>query len=205
MTPIRIAVIGAGHLGRIHTRLLAGDDQFELVGIVDPSATARQAMAREHGVAVFSDFRQLQGQAEAAVVATPTILHHEVASYLLQNGVHVLVEKPITTTVSQANALIQLAGKHSRVLQVGQVERFNPAYRVARKHIRQARYIDSARLAPYTFRSTDVGVVLDLMIHDIDLSLATVQSEVVDIQAMGAAVIGPHEDMAQARLTFANA
>ena len=204
MTPIRIAVIGAGHLGRIHTRLLAGDDQFELVGIVDPSATARQAMAQEHGVAVFSDFRQLQGQAEAAVVATPTILHHEVASYLLQNGVHVLVEKPITTTVSQANALIQLAGRHGRVLQVGQVERFNPAYRAGRKHIWQARYIDSARLAPYTFRSTDVGVVLDLMIHDIDLALATVQSEVVDVQAMGAAVIGPHEDIAQARLAFAN-
>ena len=204
MTPIRIAVIGAGHLGRIHTRLLAADDQFELVGVVDPSTTARQAMAREHGVAVFSDFRQLQGQAEAAVVATPTILHHEVASHLLESGVHVLVEKPITTTVSQANSLIQLAGKNGRVLQVGQVERFNPAYRASRPHIQQARYVESARLAPYTFRSTDVGVVLDLMIHDIDLALATVQSEVAEVQAMGAAVIGPHEDIAQARLSFTN-
>ena len=204
MTPIRIAVIGAGHLGRIHTRLLAEDDQFDLVGVVDPSATARQAMAREHGVAVFNDFRQLQGQAEAAVVATPTILHHEVASHLLERGVHVLVEKPITTTVSQANSLIQLADKNGRVLQVGHVERFNPAYRASRPHIQQARYVESSRLAPYTFRSTDVGVVLDLMIHDIDLTLATVQSEVTEVQAMGASVIGPHEGIAQARLAFTN-
>ncbi len=204
MTPIRIAVIGVGHLGKIHTRLLAGDEQFELVGVVDPSTDARQEMAREHGVAVFSDFRQLDGKAEAAIVATPTILHHEVASHLLKHGVHLLVEKPITTTVTQANALIQLASDHGRILQVGHVERFNPAYRVARQLIQQPRYIESARLAPYTFRSTDVGVVLDLMIHDIDLALATVDSQVVDVLAMGAAVIGPHEDIAQARLTFAN-
>ena len=203
-TPIRIAVIGVGHLGKIHTRLLAADEKFELVGVVDPSAAARQEVAREHGVAVFSDYRQLEGQAEAAVVATPTILHHEVAAYLLSNQVHVLVEKPITTTVSQANALIELANKHRRVLQVGHVERFNPAFQAASGQIQQARYIECARLAPYTFRSTDVGVVLDLMIHDIDLVLATVRSEVVEVMAMGAAVIGPHEDIAHARLHFAN-
>ena len=114
MTPIRIAVIGVGYLGQIHTRLLAGDDQFELVGVVDPSAGARQEMAREHGVAVFSDFRQLQGQAEAAVVATPTILHHEVTSHLLQNGVHVLVEKPLGLTGDDAKQITDAAADAAR-------------------------------------------------------------------------------------------
>jgi predicted dehydrogenase len=204
MTPLPIAIIGTGHLGRIHTRLLLENPAFEVVAAVDPSAEARAGVARDFGVAVLSDYRELAGRIQAAVVATPTALHHEVASFLLAAGVHLLVEKPITMTTAQATALVELAEQHQRVLQVGHVERFNPAFRAALPYIEQPRYIEATRLAPYKFRSVDVGVVLDLMIHDLDLVLSTVASPVTSVSAMGATVIGPHEDLARARLEFAN-
>jgi predicted dehydrogenase len=137
-------------------------------------------------------------------VATPTAQHHQVAVDLLRGGVHLLVEKPIALTVAEADEMVALAQQQRLVLRVGHVERFNPALASVRPHLSQPHYIEAVRSSTYTFRSTDIGVVLDLMIHDIDLVLSLVQSRVTDVRATGVTIFGPHEDMAQARLEFAN-
>jgi predicted dehydrogenase len=204
MTKLRIAVIGVGHLGKIHARLLRGVEGAQLVGIVDPVEAARNAVAADLQVPAFADHRPLLGQIDAAIIATPTRFHHAVAAELLASGVHVLVEKPITPGVADAKELVSLAEQHSLVLQVGHVERFNPAFVAAQQHITDPKYIDVSRNAPYTCRSVDVGVVLDLMIHDLDLVLAITKSEIVAVEALGSSVFGPNEDWAQARLTFQN-
>lgn len=204
MSKLRIAVIGVGHLGKIHAKLLRGVEGAELVGIVEPVEAARTAVAADLQVAAFADHRDLLGKIDAAIIATPTRFHHDVAAELLKSGVHVLVEKPITPGVADAKNLISLAQQHSLVLQVGHVERFNPAFVAAQPHIADPKYIEVFRTAPYTCRSVDVGVVLDLMIHDLDLVLALTKSEVVAVDALGSAVFGPNEDWAQARLTFQN-
>jgi len=201
---IRMAVIGAGHLGRIHARLAGKHEHVELVGIVDPSDEARRSVAEFSAAPFFTDYREVLGKIDAAVVATPTCLHHRVALDLLRSGAHVLIEKPITETLAQADQLVRAAATAQRVIQVGHVERFNPAFRVAAKRVHSPKYIEAVRAGSFTFRSTDIGVVLDLMIHDIDLVLRLVESEVVHIDALGAAVLGRHEDMAAARLQFAN-
>ncbi len=204
MKPLRCAVIGTGHLGRIHARLLQQIEDVELVAIVDPDSTARQAVAETCGVPALADVAEIQDCLDAAVVATPTRHHHAVTMDLLSRGVHCLVEKPITESVSEAEELIQTADRQGAVLAVGHVERFNPAVAAAAPHIDDPKYITGSRAGTYTFRSTDVSVVLDLMIHDIDIVLSLVGSPVVDVQALGVSVFGPHEDMVQARLTFAN-
>ena len=204
MSKLRIAVIGVGHLGKIHSRLLRGVEGTELVGVVDPVEAARTAVAADLKVTAFADHRPLLGQIDAAIIATPTRFHHAVAAEMLSSGVHVLVEKPITPSVADAKDLVALADEHSLVLQVGHVERFNPAFVAAQPHITDPKYIEVFRTAPYTCRSVDVGVVLDLMIHDLDLVLSLVRSEVVSVDALGAAVFGPNEDWAQARLMFKN-
>lgn len=203
MSKLRIAVIGVGHLGRIHARLLSQVDGVELAGVVDPVATARQAVAAELNTAAHADHYPLLGQIDAAIVATPTRQHHDVAHDLLQHGVHVFVEKPVTLNVGDADDLVAVAEAKSLVLQIGHVERFNPAFVAAAPHIDQPKYIEATRASSYACRSTDIGVVLDLMIHDIDLVLSLVNDELVSVAALGAAVIGPNEDWAQARLTFA--
>lgn len=204
MRPIRIAVVGTGHLGKIHAKLAQGLECFELVAVVDPVESARTAVAEQHGVEHYADVSAILGKVDAAVVATPTKYHREVAAQLLAADVHVLVEKPITLSVEDADCLIALAKRTGSVLQVGHVERFNPAFRAAQRHLDGPRYIEATRQSGYTFRSIDVGVTLDLMIHDIDLVLSLVGSPVVDVQAVGFTLFGPHEDMVQARLTFAN-
>jgi len=218
MSELRIAVIGVGHLGRIHARLLtsreqtcsrsaASDTQLpssHLVAIADPSDSARAAISAELKIPAHADYRDLLGQIDAAVVAVPTQHHHRVALDLLKHNIHVFVEKPITLNIADADELIAEAAKRRLVLQVGHVERFNPAFTAAAPHLRDPQYIDAVRSGPYTCRSTDVGVVLDLMIHDIDLVLSLVDDEVTSLQATGGTVIGPNEDWAQARLTFAN-
>jgi predicted dehydrogenase len=201
---LRVAVIGAGHLGTIHTRLIKTIDEVELVGVADPSPAARQRIAQDFGADVFEDHRPLIGKIDAAILAAPTDHHYWIGMELAEAGIHLLVEKPLTLTVAEADALIRAARAKHLVLQVGHVERFNPAFTTAAAQLHRPRYIEAVRASGYTGRSVDVGVVLDLMIHDIDLVLSLVPSEVVGIEALGTAVLGPHEDMAHARLRFAN-
>ncbi|PQO42245.1 Gfo/Idh/MocA family protein [Blastopirellula marina] len=204
MRQVRLAVIGTGHLGKIHARLAKGISAFKLVGVVDPNQEARDAFCKENKIKGYSDIGEIASKIDAAVIATPTLFHKEVAAPLLEQGKHVLIEKPITLTTEDADELIKLAGHHRSVLQVGHVERFNPAFREASKKISTPRFIQAARTSGYTFRSIDVGVTLDLMIHDIDLVLSLVRSPVVDVKATGLTVFGPHEDVVETRLTFAN-
>jgi predicted dehydrogenase len=202
MSAVRLAVIGVGHLGRIHARLLKQVAGAELVGVVDPADEAR-AVAAELNVPAYPNHAPLAGQIEGAIIAAPSRLHHGVAHDLLRQGVHVFVEKPVTLNVGDADDLIAAADEKQVVLQVGHVERFNPAFVALAPHLEEPKYIDAVRSSSYSCRSIDVGVVLDLMIHDIDLVLALVQDEIASVDALGAAVIGPNEDWAQARLTFA--
>ena len=204
MNRVRLAVIGVGHLGRVHARLAKALTTAELVAVVDPLPQARQQVATELGVRAVEDFRDLLTQIDAAIIATPTRQHHEVAAQLLSRGIHTFVEKPIATSVADADELVTLADERHLVLQVGHVERFNPAFVAAEPHVENPKLIEAVRSGPFTGRSTDIGVVLDLMIHDIDLILALVSSEVVSVESLGAAVFGPNEDWAQARLAFAD-
>lgn len=204
MRQVRLAVIGTGHLGKIHARLAKGISAFKVVGVVDPAKQARDAFCKEYKLKGYDDVSEISSKIDAAVIATPTLYHKEVAAPLLEQGKHVLIEKPITLTTEEADELIDLAEHHRSVLQVGHVERFNPAFREATKKIVSPRFIQAARTSGYTFRSIDVGVTLDLMIHDIDLVLSLVRSPVVDVKATGLTVFGPHEDIVETRLTFAN-
>jgi len=201
---LRLAVVGVGHLGRIHARLAAGLPEIELVAVVDPRAEAREALAQETGARPVAAYRDVIGEVNAAVIATPTFTHHQVATDLIRGGVHVLVEKPITPTVQEAEELVQLARRRQIVLQVGHVERFNPALVSVQDRLQEPKFIEARRQSGYTFRSTDVGVVMDLMIHDIDVTLSLVKSPVVSVDAVGVSVLGDHEDMVSARLHFAS-
>lgn len=203
MSKVRIAVIGAGHLGKIHARLVTQLPEVELAGVCDPVPTARAEVAALLHVPCFADHAPLLGQIDGAIVAAPSKLHHAIAHDLLAHGVHVLVEKPITLNVGDADDLIRAAAERQLTLQVGHVERFNPALTAVAPQIADPKYITATRCGPYSCRSTDVGVVLDLMIHDIDIVLSLVKDELAGVEALGAAVIGPNEDWAQARLTFA--
>jgi len=201
---LRLAVVGAGHLGRIHARLAAALENVQLVAVVDPDDTAREQVATETGSKPLADYRDLFGAVDAAVIATPTNYHSQVATDLLHGGLHLLVEKPMTSTLAEADKLVALAKHQQLVLQVGHVERFNPALVSVREKIDDPKFIEARRTSGYTFRSTDVGVVMDLMIHDIDIVLCLVQSSLIRVEAIGFSVLGDHEDMVSARLHFAS-
>jgi predicted dehydrogenase len=201
---LRLAVVGVGHLGRIHAKLAAAIPEIELVAVVDARREACDTVARDLGCRSLGDFRELIGEIDGAVVATPTMTHFAVASELIRGGVHVLVEKPITPNEQEADELVQLARRRCVVLQVGHVERFNPALVSVERRLAEPRFIEARRQSGYTFRSTDVGVILDLMIHDIDVTLSLVRSPVTHVDALGISVLGDHEDMVSARLHFAN-
>jgi predicted dehydrogenase len=204
LAPLRLAVIGAGHLGKIHARLAKQLSEATLTAVIDPVEASRTAVATELQVATFNDYHPIFAQFDAAIVATPTQFHHAVVMELLEQGKHVLVEKPIASTSTEAAEMVALAAEHRLTLQVGHVERFNPAWMRVRSQLSAPTFISARRHAPYTCRSTDVGVVLDLMIHDLDVVLNLLGEEVIDVQAVGAPVVGPHEDWAEARLTFAS-
>jgi predicted dehydrogenase len=204
VTPLRIAVIGAGHLGRIHARIAAALDEIKLVAIVDPVESARTSVAQEARTRAVADYRELIGEIEAAIIATPTRFHHVIGMDLLAGGIPVFMEKPLAANSAEANELVSLARRQGLVLQVGHVERFNSALAAVAAEVRDPKYIDATRTSGYTFRSTDIGVVLDVMIHDLDIVLSLARSTVVDVQAMGISVLGGHEDLAAARLTFAS-
>jgi predicted dehydrogenase len=201
---LRIAVVGAGHLGRIHARLLAEMSEVELVGVVDPVAAAREQVAADCHTSAYADHRALLGRVDGAVIATPTRHHHAVALDFLRQGTPLLIEKPLAADLAQADELVSGAARHGALVQVGHIERFNPAFTAAAAHLAQPRYIEAVRASTYTGRSTDIGVVYDLMIHDIDLVVSLVGSKLDSVQAIGVAILGRHEDVAQARLEFAN-
>ena len=204
MSRIKVGVIGCGHLGAIHARLLAARSDVELVGVVDPSPEARTRVAEAHGCRGFEQPRDLIGGVQAAVVAAPTGLHAAVSLPLLECGVDLLVEKPLAATVEEARAIVIAARRHGRVVAVGHVERFNPAWRMAVERAGRVVAIQAARQAPFTFRSMDVGAVLDLMIHDIDLVLSLEPGRLEEVEAHGLVATGGHEDMVRARLTFSS-
>ncbi|MEX0867197.1 MAG: Gfo/Idh/MocA family oxidoreductase [Pirellulales bacterium] len=204
MSKLKLAVIGTGHLGRFHAKLAAAGEAFELVGIVEPDEAARSRVSAEVGAPGFAGMAEVRDSIDAAIVAAPTWLHHAICMELVAAGKHVLVEKPITSTIDDANELVAAADAAGVTLQVGHIERFNPALTSVRNRLEAPKYIDAVRHTPYTFRSTDVGVVYDLMIHDLDIVLSIVQSQVVDVEALGFALMGEHEDAAIARLRFAN-
>ncbi|MDZ4819133.1 MAG: Gfo/Idh/MocA family oxidoreductase [Planctomycetota bacterium] len=202
--PLRIGVIGTGHLGRFHAKLVSEVPQATLVGVADPVEEACQRVAKECNTRAFADFREMLPLIDAAIVATPTRFHHAVGMQLLNSGIHLLMEKPLALCRQECDELVELAAKNALTLQVGHIERFNPALAQAMPYIREPKYIEAARYSGYTFRSMDIGVVMDLMIHDLDVAMALVGSPVESVAAVGLPVIGTLEDVAQARLTFAN-
>jgi predicted dehydrogenase len=204
MSKIRAAVIGVGYLGRFHAQKYAQAKECELVAVVDGRAEVRDAVAAEVHSRPVADYRELLGKVDAVSVVTPTPAHFEIADAFLAAGAHVLVEKPITETPDQARALIARAAAAKRILQVGHLERFNAAVLAAEPHLNAPRFMECVRLAPYKERGTDVNVVLDLMIHDIDLVQSLAGSDIVSIDAIGTPVFSGEIDIANARIRFAN-
>ena len=202
MKKIRAAVVGVGYLGRFHAQKYAALEDCELVGVVDADPETARRVASELGTEALLDFRELLDKVDAVSVATPTPTHAEIAGALLEHGAHVLVEKPIAETVLQAQQLIDSARRHRRVLQVGHLERFNPTILAAEPLLTAPRFIECHRLAPFRERGTDVNVVLDLMIHDIDLVQMIVRSPVASLEAVGTPVFSSEIDIANARLRF---
>ena len=203
MQPVRTAVIGAGYLGRFHAQKFALLPQSQLVAVVDVLEEARERVAKQCGCRSVADYRDVLDEVEAVSIATPTPLHHPIAKHCLERGVHALVEKPIAQTPGQARELIEVAARHGCVLQVGHLERFNAAILALGDTLGRPRFIESHRLAPFKERGTDVNVVLDLMIHDIDLIQSLVGAPIESIDAVGAAVFSPEIDIANARIRYA--
>ncbi|AMV39758.1 Gfo/Idh/MocA family protein [Planctomyces sp. SH-PL62] len=204
MKPLRVAVVGVGHLGRHHARILGSLPGVELVAVADSRPEQAQAVAESLGTRAVLDYRELIGRVDAVSVAVPTVLHREVAGAFLENGVPAMVEKPLAGTIAEAEELVAIARSTGAALQVGHIERFNPAFSTLQGSPIRPRFLSAERLAMYTFRSTDVGVVFDLMIHDIDLVLSLVDSPVRSVSAVGVGLFGDHEDVADARIEFAN-
>ena len=204
---VKVAVLGVGGLGQHHARIYtemeqAGDVEF--VGLYDPNLERAREIAEKNGVRALESMEAALEQADGVSIVTPTVTHHELASKFLKAGCHVLVEKPITDEADQAAELVQLAQENDRVLQVGHVERFNPVFDYLQSVAKEPRFIETHRLSPYPARSMDIGVVLDLMIHDLDIVLAFVDSPVKEVDGVGVPVLSASEDIANARLKFEN-
>ena len=199
-----IAVIGAGHLGKLHAQKYAQLTNCKLIAIVDTNAKTAQSVASLFGATALTDYSELLGNVDAVSIATPTLSHHAIAVDFLNHGSHVLIEKPITRTVAEADQLIKLADSKNLLLQVGHLERFNAALQALDTHLRHPTFIESHRLAPFKPRSLDVNVVLDLMIHDIDIIMEIVDSEIKDLRVSGTHTLTSSTDIANARLEFEN-
>jgi predicted dehydrogenase len=200
---LRIGIAGAGHFGRFHALKVAASARASLVGIHDPDIERAQTVGWEVG-APAKDWAELLADSEAVIIAAPAEAHHPLAVAALRAGRHVLVEKPIAATLEQADELASLAREHGLVLQVGHLERFSAAFQALHGRTGTPLYMEAVRIAPFKPRGTDVSVILDLMIHDLDLVLALIDSPIVSVDAVGAAVASPHEDIANARLRFQN-
>ncbi len=204
MKEIRVGVVGVGYLGRFHAEKYAALADAELVGIVDTDFARAAQVADRLNTRTYSDPAQLFGKVDAVSVVVPTAMHHRVAKQFMNQGIHVLLEKPITETLEQADELIGLATRHGLVLQVGHIERFNPAVTTVKSLIKSPRYITAERAAPFTVRCTDVNVILDLMIHDIDIVTDLAGSEPREVSVAGTSVITNEIDIATARIIFQN-
>jgi predicted dehydrogenase len=204
MKKIRVAVVGVGYLGRFHAEKYAALSDSELVGVVDADPARAAQIAGKLNTRAFSDPAHLIGEVDAVSIVTPTILHHRIAKQFLEQGIHVLLEKPITETIDQADELIDLASRKNAVLQVGHIERFNPAFTAVKSLLARPRYITADRAAPFTVRCTDVNVVLDLMIHDLDIVTDLAGAPPKEVSAAGASIITQEIDMATARIVFHN-
>jgi predicted dehydrogenase len=204
MNTVRTAVIGVGYLGRFHAQKYAALPESKLVAVVDADPSTRERVAAEVGCRAAGDFREILGEVDAVSIATPTPLHHAIARECLERGIHVLVEKPITETLAEARDLVDLAARKGRILQVGHLERFNPAIMALEGTLTTPRFVESHRLAPFKQRGTDVNVVLDLMIHDIDLIQSLVRAPIASIDAVGTSVFSSGLDIANARIRYAN-
>ena len=200
----RVAVVGTGYLGRLHARILTEMPEAEVVGFVEPNDAIAADVASSLNLTRVASVEALAGKIDCAVVATPTVLHAEVASALLRAGCDVMIEKPITATPADAAALIALAKEHGRIIQVGHVERYNPAVLAAAPLLRDIRYFEAERLGVYTGRSLDIDVLLDLMIHDLNLVLSLLGRQVVDVRAVGVPVLTDKVDMTNVRLELDN-
>jgi predicted dehydrogenase len=202
MDRLRIGVVGVGHLGRHHARILAGLEGARLVGVADCRIEQARAVAGPLGVRAFRDHRDLLDEVDAVSIAVPTTLHRAIAGDFLERGIPTLVEKPLAASLKEAEELVSLAKAGQAPLQVGHIERFNPALRALEGMALRPKYVSADRMGTYTFRSTDIGVVLDLMIHDIDVLLSLVRTPVRCVSAVGVSLFGGHEDVANARIEF---
>ena len=202
--PIRVAVVGVGYVGSLHAQVYATLPGARLVAVCDLDRTRARAVARRLRCQAVSDVRDLIGLVDAASVSVPTNLHHALGKSLLSAGIHVLIEKPLATTLADADELLAVARRTGAIMQVGHIERFNAAIQAAQAYLTHPRFIEAHRLSPYPFRGTDVSVVLDVMIHDLDLVLALVRAQPIQIDALGVPVLSRSEDIANARLVFAS-
>lgn len=201
---IKVGVAGVGAMGKNHARVLASLEGAQLTAIYDLDKARAEELASLYGAKAVTSLEELEAIVDAVAVAVPTVAHRQVAGYLLERGKHVLVEKPLSDSLLEAQELVALAESRNLVLQVGHIERFNPVMKQLEEHLTQPRFIESHRLSPFPNRSMDIGVVLDVMIHDIELILHLVRSPVVSVDAVGVPVLTKREDIANARLRFAD-
>jgi predicted dehydrogenase len=204
MNKLKVGVVGVGHLGSIHAKVYSKLDNVKLVGVCDCNIEKALEVGKKYHAASYADYEDLFDKVDAVSIAVPTSMHYNVAKDFLSHNIHVLVEKPITKTLSEADELIEIAQAKNLVLQVGHVERFNSAVMAIEPYLQKPKFIECQRLGPFHERVKDVGVVLDLMIHDIDIVLGLVKEDAVTIEAVGSSTISDHEDIANVRLTFAN-
>lgn len=201
---LKVAVVGVGYLGKIHAKIYHDMPDVELVAVVDSDAKTAEAIARQHGCCALRSAAQLAGRVDAASIAVSTSVHLPVAKALLQNGIHILLEKPVAPTVEESQAIVKLAADNRAILQIGHLERFNAGVMKLAELADDPRFIEVHRLGAFVERGTDVDVVADLMIHDIDIVLSLVRAELKDVRATGARVVTEHVDIANARLEFDN-
>jgi predicted dehydrogenase len=202
--PVAMAVVGVGHFGNYHAQKVAKSARAELVAVADVDGKRAEEVARPLGIRAVADHKDLIGLVDAVCIAVPTLAHAPIAADFLENGVDVLVEKPIANDVESARRLVELARGNGRILQVGHLERFSGMAEALRKQLDRPLFVDSVRIAPFKPRGTDVNVILDLMIHDLDLILSLIESRIVSVDAAGAPVFSGNEDIASARIKFAN-
>jgi len=202
--PLPVGVVGCGRMGRLHARVYSQMPSVRLAGVYDLERGAGDSVAAEHRCRAFADLQSMLSEVRAVTIAVPTVSHAQVAEPFLQHGIACLIEKPLSQDVGEGRRIIELARRNGAVVQVGHIERFNPAVRAMERLRIEPRYIEVTRISPLTFRSIDVGVVLDMMIHDIDIVLKLARSDVADVSAIGVSVVGEVEDVCNARVRFAN-
>tara|TARA_A100001035_G_scaffold19887_1_gene13520 strand:+ start:1275 stop:2237 length:963 start_codon:yes stop_codon:yes gene_type:complete len=200
---IKVGIVGVGHLGEIHLKLILSSINFDLIGFYETNQEKSDLISKKYQVKSFKSLEDLSENVQAVIISTPTIHHHEIATFFLKNNIHVFIEKPITTNVKEANELVQLAKDNNLVGQVGHVERFNGAFTEV-ENLLNPMFIEAHRLSNYPARGTDVSVILDLMIHDIDIILSIVKSKVSNVSANGTKIISSSPDIANARIEFEN-